>query len=126
MTILDALHDPELFGGLPIFADLGTWSRWIVCWKALPMSWPTRSVSAHVAAGRRLAALAYPALSHRHVDSPDPDADLTDDHMRLLEWLEEHPAGSLIAAAQAVGLEVAQVEALCAELVAAGMIERVR
>jgi DNA-binding IclR family transcriptional regulator len=44
--------------------------------------------------------------------------------MRLLEWLNEHPRGSLIAAAQELGLDVTEVEALCAELVAAGMIER--
>ena len=46
------LADRELLGQLPIFADLGTWSRWIVYRKArlaLPVSWPTRSVSAHVA-----------------------------------------------------------------------------
>ena len=49
---------------------------------------------------------------------------LSDDHMRLLGWLEEHPAGSLTTAARALGLQVAEVEALCAELVAAGMIER--
>jgi DNA-binding IclR family transcriptional regulator len=54
------------------------------------------------------------------------DDDLTDDHLRLLEWLDGHPTGSLTAAAQALGLEVAEVEALCDELVAAGMIERVR
>jgi len=56
---------------------------------------------------------------------PEPDADLTDDHMRLLEWLDEHPAGSLTAAAQAARPpEVVEVEALCADLVAARMIER--
>ena len=60
------------------------------------------------------------------VDSPEPDAELTGDHMRLLERLHQHPSGSLIAAAQEFGLDVTEVEALCAELVAAGMIERVR
>ena len=60
------------------------------------------------------------------MDSPEPDTDLTDDHMRLLEWLDQHPSGSLIAAAQEFGLHVAEVEALCADLVVAGMIERVR
>jgi len=53
------------------------------------------------------------------------DNDLNDDHLRLLEWLEEHPGGSLTAAAQVLGLDVDEVEALCADLVAEGMIERV-
>ena len=41
MTITDALHDPQLFGRLPIFRDLATWARWLVFLKALfalPMS----------------------------------------------------------------------------------------
>ena len=50
---------------------------------------------------------------------------LTDNHMRLLEWLEEHPGGSLAAAAEALGLDVDEVEALCADLVTEGVIERV-
>jgi hypothetical protein len=33
-----------------------------------------------------------------------PDDDLTDDHMRLLVWLDAHPTGSLTVAAQALGL----------------------
>jgi DNA-binding IclR family transcriptional regulator len=49
-----------------------------------------------------------------------------DAHLQLLEWLDEHPKGSLTAAAQALGLPVDEVEALCADLVAAGMIERAR
>ena len=53
-----------------------------------------------------------------------PDDDLTLDHMRLLEWLDTHPTGSLAAAAQALGLATTEVEVLCAELVAAEMIER--
>jgi len=60
------------------------------------------------------------------VDSPEPDTELTDDHMRLLEWLNEHPRASFTAAAQALGLEVADVEAHCGDLVAEGMIERTR
>jgi len=44
--------------------------------------------------------------------------------MRLLEWLGQHPAGSLTAAAQELGLGIVDVEAFCADLVAAGMIER--
>jgi DNA-binding MarR family transcriptional regulator len=109
-----------------IFADLGTLSCWIVFWQEFSASAPTRSVSTHVAAGRRLAALTYPALSLRRGDSPEPDTELTDDHMRLLEWLHQHPSGSLIAAAQKLGLDVTEVEALCADLVAAGIIERAR
>jgi hypothetical protein len=35
-----------------------------------------------------------------------PDDDLTDDHMRLLEWLDAHPTGSLAAAAQALDVAV--------------------
>ncbi len=41
MTIIEALADPHLLGGLPQFADLTSWSRWIVFLKAvdgLPMS----------------------------------------------------------------------------------------
>ena len=53
-----------------------------------------------------------------------PDADLTVDHMRLLEWLAAHPTGSLAAAAQGLGMTVTAVERLCAALVAAEMLER--
>jgi hypothetical protein len=42
-----------------------------------------------------------------------------DAHLQLLEWLDEHPRASLTAAAQALGLAVDEVEALCADLVAA-------
>ena len=56
----------------------------------------------------------------------DTDDDLTDDHMRLLEWLSAHPTGSLAAAAQALDLPIADVEVLCADLVDAEMIERTR
>ena len=38
------------------------------------------------------------------------DDDLTDDHMRLLLWLDAHPTGSLAAAAQALGLAITDVE----------------
>ena len=54
----------------------------------------------------------------------DTDDDLTDDHMRLLEWLSTHPTGSLAAAAQALGLAITNVERLCADLVDAEMIAR--
>jgi len=54
-----------------------------------------------------------------------PFTDLSDDHLRLLEWLDSHPRGSLTAATQALGVAVAKIEALCADLVAAGMIERI-
>ena len=30
MTIVDALRDPNVFGGLPAFADLSTWKPWLV------------------------------------------------------------------------------------------------
>ena len=30
MTIIDALRDPSLIGGLPAFRDLSTWRRWLV------------------------------------------------------------------------------------------------
>ena len=52
------------------------------------------------------------------------DDDLTDDHMRLLAWLAAHPTGSFAVAAQALDLAIADVERLCADLVAAEMIER--
>ena len=56
----------------------------------------------------------------------DPvDDNLTDDHMRLLAWLDAHPTGSLAAAAQALDLAT-DVEVLCADLVDAEMIERAR
>lgn len=35
MTIVEALLDAALFGGLPIFADLGSWATWLVFLKAL-------------------------------------------------------------------------------------------
>jgi DNA-binding IclR family transcriptional regulator len=53
------------------------------------------------------------------------DDNLTDDHMRLLEWLDAHPTGSLVAA-QALDLAITDVEGLCVDLVDAGMIERGR
>ena len=34
LTILDALTDRQLFGALPTFRDLSTWSRWLVFLKA--------------------------------------------------------------------------------------------
>jgi len=52
------------------------------------------------------------------------DDELTDGHMRLLEWLSTHPTGSLAAAAQALRLAVSTVERLCADLVDAEMIAR--
>jgi hypothetical protein len=54
----------------------------------------------------------------------DTDDDLTDDHMRLMLWLDAHPTGSLAAAAQALNSAIADVEVLCADLVNAEMIER--
>jgi hypothetical protein len=51
---------------------------------------------------------------------------ITEDHMRLLEWLDAHPKGSLAAAAQALELAITEVEVLCADLVDAGMIEGAR
>ena len=41
ISVVDALRDPKLFGGLPAFADLTTWTAWLVFTKAvygLPMS----------------------------------------------------------------------------------------
>ena len=35
MTIVDALRDHRVFGGLPAFRDLSTWSPWLVFLKAL-------------------------------------------------------------------------------------------
>ena len=35
MTIVDALQDRALFGRLPIFRDLGSWTRWLVFLRAL-------------------------------------------------------------------------------------------
>ena len=54
----------------------------------------------------------------------DPvDDELTDDHLRLLAWLAAHPMGSLAADARALGMAITEVEGLCGDLVAAGMIE---
>jgi len=105
-------------------ADLGTSSRRIVCWKALLVpclgdrSWHTLQRADTLPHWRTLR-----YRSGAWTGSAEPDTELTDDHMRLLEWLSEHPGGSLTAAAQELGLEIAEVEALCAKLVAAGMIE---
>ena len=30
VTIIDALHDKQLFGALPAFEDLSSWSAWLV------------------------------------------------------------------------------------------------
>jgi len=50
----------------------------------------------------------------------DPvDDELTEAHMRLLQWLAEHPTGSLAATAQALDLGIIDVDRLCADLVAA-------
>jgi hypothetical protein len=35
LTIVEALGDPQLLGGLAAFRDLGTWRRWVVFLKAL-------------------------------------------------------------------------------------------
>jgi hypothetical protein len=35
VTILDALGDPSLFGGLPAFRDLSSWSSWLVFLRAI-------------------------------------------------------------------------------------------
>jgi hypothetical protein len=35
VSILDALQDPSLFGRLPAFRDLSTWTRWLVFLRAL-------------------------------------------------------------------------------------------
>jgi hypothetical protein len=51
-----------------------------------------------------------------------PDDDLTDDHMRLMEWLYAHPTGSLATAAQALGLALPDVEGICSDLVDAGRV----
>ena len=61
------------------------------------------------------------ALSASEVATPDND--LTEDHMRLILWLDAHPTGSLAAAAQALGLVITEVERLCADLVASEMLE---
>jgi len=65
-------------------------------------------------------------LRYRPTVTPtdEDEGNLTDEHMRLLEWLDGHPGASLQLAARDLGL--GQVEALCADLVAAGMIERMR
>jgi DNA-binding IclR family transcriptional regulator len=55
-----------------------------------------------------------------------PDDELTDHHLRLLEWLERNPTGPLAAASQALGMAVADVEVLCTNLVDTEMIERTR
>lgn len=57
----------------------------------------------------------------------DEDNDLTGDHMRVLQWLDVHPLGTSAAEmAHALDLESDEVDALCADLIAAGMIDDVR
>jgi len=49
VTLPDAIHDRELFGRLPTFRDLGSWSRWRVFLKALgalPMTEAERAIYA--------------------------------------------------------------------------------
>ena len=41
-------------------------------------------------------------------------------------WSGSHPTGSLVAAAQGLDLAITDVEVLCADLVAAEMIEQTR
>lgn len=50
VTIIDALHDPALFGALPAFRDLSTWARWVVFLKAvygLPLAESEETVFRH-------------------------------------------------------------------------------
>ncbi|MBI2526595.1 MAG: hypothetical protein HYV93_11465 [Candidatus Rokubacteria bacterium] len=50
MTIIEALADPAVFGGLPAFRDLTTWRRWIVFLKAvygLPMDLEEEGIFRH-------------------------------------------------------------------------------
>jgi hypothetical protein len=54
------------------------------------------------------------------------DEELTEGHRWLLAWLAAHPTGSLAAAAQVLDLVVTEAERVCADLVAAEMIERAR
>ena len=35
LTIIEALKDPHLLGGLPAFRDLSTWTAWLVFLKAV-------------------------------------------------------------------------------------------
>jgi hypothetical protein len=52
------------------------------------------------------------------------DDELTNDHMRVLQWLDVHPMGtSAIEIVHALNLDCAHVEALCADLVAAEMVQ---
>ena len=52
------------------------------------------------------------------------DDDLTQDHMRVLQWLDVHPLGTSAAEiADALDLDADDVELLYADLVAAGMVE---
>ena len=54
----------------------------------------------------------------------DLDDDLTDDHMRVLQWFDTHPFGSSIdEMAEVLDLDRDALEILCAELAEAGMIE---
>ncbi len=60
------------------------------------------------------------------MDDVDDD-DLTDDHMRVLQWLGVHPMGTSAAEmADALDLNAEEVEVLYADLVAAGMVEDTR
>ncbi len=55
------------------------------------------------------------------------DDELTDDHMRVLQWLDVHPLGtSATEMADALDLDAEDVEVLYADLVAAEMVEEMR
>ena len=57
----------------------------------------------------------------------DIDDALTDDHMRVLQWFDVHPLGTSIGEmAELLDLDRDEIETLCADLVAAGMIEQTR
>ena len=76
----------------------------------------------------RAALLSSRPLRYRPAVTPtDEDEDIpTDAHMRFLGWLATHPSRSPTTAAQALDLAVGEVEILSADLVAAGIVHRVR
>jgi DNA-binding IclR family transcriptional regulator len=50
--------------------------------------------------------------------------ELSDRHAAVLAWLGHHPSGSVERMADELGIPVVDAEALVAELVATGMLER--
>ncbi len=55
----------------------------------------------------------------------DRHGDLTDDHMRVLQWFDVHPLGTSIdEMSEVLDLDRDELETLCADLIDAGIIQK--